>query len=244
MHAQRARHVNAPDSKSVEDQQRHSEDLADEEAVDRFLTSQHKAINSSVESLDYDIDASSLYEQDLLRMPHWLRGNYEVTRWAICALLGCMMGLLAFSVTKAGEGLQAIKWTVAAIASRIPDPEGIRPNTGYAFATAAYVGCSVLLVSIAAVLVIYIEPVAGGSGIPEVKCYLQGIRVPRLLRGTTLVCKSVGVLGSVAGGLIVGKEGPMIHAGRALLCSLLFPCFPFSDSDTCLVSFPAVFQDQ
>ena len=45
------------------------------------------------------------------------------------------------------------------------------------------------------------------------KTYLQGIKVPRLLRTTTLLCKTVGVLFSVGSGLVVGKEGPMIHAG-------------------------------
>ncbi|ESO91263.1 hypothetical protein LOTGIDRAFT_228753 [Lottia gigantea] len=60
------------------------------------------------------------------------------------------------------------------------------------------------------------NPVAGGSGIPEIKCYLNGICVPRIARFHTLVAKSVGVLFSVAGGLFVGKEGPMIHSGAII----------------------------
>ena len=45
-----------------------------------------------------------------------------------------------------------------------------------------------------------LQPIAGGSGIPEIKCYLNGIKVPHVVRLKTLVAKAVGVLFSVAGG--------------------------------------------
>lgn len=38
-----------------------------------------------------------------------------------------------------------------------------------------------------------------------------------LLGLRTLVFKMIGVVCSMAGGLIAGKEGPFIHAGNALL---------------------------
>ena len=60
-------------------------------------------------------------------------------------------------------------------------------------------------VFIGAVLVTYIEPVAAGSGIPQVKCYLNGIKVPRVVRIKTLVVKIVGVITTVVGGLAGGK---------------------------------------
>uniref|UniRef100_A0A8C2RSP8 Uncharacterized protein n=1 Tax=Capra hircus TaxID=9925 RepID=A0A8C2RSP8_CAPHI len=59
-------------------------------------------------------------------------------------------------------------------------------------------------------------PVAAGSGIPEIKCYLNGVKVPGIVRLRTLLCKVFGVLFSVAGGLFVGKEGPMIHSGAVV----------------------------
>ena len=58
-------------------------------------------------------------------------------------------------------------------------------------------------------MVVFIEPLAAGSGIPEIKCYLNGVKVPNVVRFRTLVTKATGVLFSVAGGLFVGKEGPM-----------------------------------
>jgi chloride channel 7 len=63
---------------------------------------------------------------------------------------------------------------------------------------------------------VYIEPISGGSGIPEVKCYLNGIDLPRVLDIRTLFCKVIGVMCSVSAGLPVGKEGPMIHSGAVV----------------------------
>uniref|UniRef100_A0A3Q2DI11 Chloride channel 6 n=1 Tax=Cyprinodon variegatus TaxID=28743 RepID=A0A3Q2DI11_CYPVA len=71
---------------------------------------------------------------------------------------------------------------------------------------------NLVFVFIASVLVL-IEPVASGSGIPEIKSYLNGVKIPGIVRLRTFLCKAGGVLFSVAGGLFVGKEGPMIHSG-------------------------------
>lgn len=68
-----------------------------------------------------------------------------------------------------------------------------------------WLGISAGFAAIAALLVTYGEPVAAGSGIPLVKCYLNGINVHRLHRLKTLVVKAVGVACSVLGGLAVGK---------------------------------------
>ena len=43
-----------------------------------------------------------------------------------------------------------------------------------------YIFGNLLLVSIAGALVSFVEPLAGGSGIPEIKCYLNGIKIPHV----------------------------------------------------------------
>jgi chloride channel 7 len=63
---------------------------------------------------------------------------------------------------------------------------------------------------------VMIEPMSGGSGIPEVKIYLNGIDIPRINNIKTGLCKIFGVVGSVSGGLPVGKEGPMVHSGSVV----------------------------
>ena len=70
-----------------------------------------------------------------------------------------------------------------------------------------YLGFNLLYVSVA-ILCVYIEPVSAGSGIPEVKCYLNGINVPRIVRVRTLFCKAFGVLFSVAAAFAGGQGGP------------------------------------
>ena len=44
--------------------------------------------------------------------------------------------------------------------------------------------------------------------------------MPKLVRAYTLLSKVFGVIFSVAGGLPVGKEGPMIHSGGAIGASI------------------------
>ena len=57
-----------------------------------------------MESLDYDIDASSLYEQDLLRQPPWIRRNYVVFGWMVCCLTGSLTGAVAFVLDVSAQG--------------------------------------------------------------------------------------------------------------------------------------------
>ena len=71
-----------------------------------------------------------------------------------------------------------------------------------------------------AALCVYISPQAAGSGIPQVKCYLNGVKIPHLMRIKTLICKASGVVFSVLGGLAVGKEGPMIHSGAIIAAGM------------------------
>ena len=50
--------------------------------------------------------------------------------------------------------------------------------------------------------------------------FFSGVKVPRVVRIKTLVCKAVGVVCSVLGGLAVGKEGPMIHSGAVVAVNM------------------------
>uniref|UniRef100_A0A9I9DCW1 CBS domain-containing protein n=1 Tax=Cucumis melo TaxID=3656 RepID=A0A9I9DCW1_CUCME len=90
----------------------------------------------------------------------------------------------------------------------------------YFQAFVVYVGSNSVLAVAAAILCAYIAPAAAGSGIPEVKAYLNGIDAYSILAPSTLFVKIFGSIFAVAGGFVVGKEGPMVHTG-ACIASLL-----------------------
>lgn len=54
---------------------------------------------------------------------------------------------------------------------------------------------------------------AAGSGIPEMKSYLNGIHIPGLLKFKTFFSKIIGIVFSISSGLVAGKEGPFVHGG-------------------------------
>ncbi|PKA52847.1 Putative chloride channel-like protein CLC-g [Apostasia shenzhenica] len=62
----------------------------------------------------------------------------------------------------------------------------------------------------------YISPAAAGSGIPEVRAYLNGVDAPEIFSPSTLFVKIVGCIAAVSSSLHVGKAGPMVHIGACI----------------------------
>lgn len=85
----------------------------------------------------------------------------------------------------------------------------------FAAAFFAYHFISLFLVMIAGALCWW-QPPAAGSGIPEIKAFLNGVNIPNIVSGPILCAKVVGMCFSVSAGLPLGKEGPMIHAGSII----------------------------
>ncbi|PPD72310.1 hypothetical protein GOBAR_DD30785 [Gossypium barbadense] len=90
----------------------------------------------------------------------------------------------------------------------------------YYKAFAALASCNLALAAAAAALCAYIAPAAAGSGIPEVKAYLNGVDAHSILAPSTLFVKIFGSILCVSAGFVVGKEGPMVHTG-ACIASLI-----------------------
>jgi chloride channel 3/4/5 len=88
-----------------------------------------------------------------------------------------------------------------------------------------YVLFSVTFALLSAVLVREFAPYAAGSGIPEVKIILNGFIIRKFLGGWVMLIKSVGLVLSVASGLSLGKEGPLVHVSccASNIISRLFP---------------------
>lgn len=79
-----------------------------------------------------------------------------------------------------------------------------------------YVGFNLCLSFLCSFLLWLISPAASGSGIPDVKAFLNGVESPiwkNFFTVRTFVAKVVCSALAVSASLVMGKEGPMLHAG-------------------------------
>ena len=76
---------------------------------------------------------------------------------------------------------------------------------------------NLLLALASSMLCVYWMPSAAGSGLPEVKAYLNGVRsMQRIANWSMLVVKILGTILSVSCLLSVGQEGPLLHIGAII----------------------------
>jgi len=125
----------------------------------------------------------------------------------MCVFIGGAMALAALLINLTVENLTGAKFLTA---STLLEDQGIAAS----FIFFAFVNVA-LAFSASAVTALY-APAAAGSGIGDVKAYLNGVDVPGMCLARTLAAKVAGSAGVVAGGLAVGKEGPFVHIGAAL----------------------------
>ena len=93
--------------------------------------------------------------------------------------------------------------------------QGFR-NHGFLTGFLRYAIVNLILALISALLVVFFSPEAAGSGIPDVKAWLNGTHVPNLLKMKTFLVKLIGIIFSVSGSFVIGKEGPLVHSGAAI----------------------------
>ena len=174
------------------------------------------------ESLNFQVEENEVWRTKQAQLQYtnrnrWWTSNTSTTfkRWLLTTVVGVLTGLTGIFITYFTQYLTRAKFGAV---RRVMEREAGGELAGGA-SFFAYLGFNLLFVSIATFMV-WVEPVSAGSGIPEVKCYLNGINIPRIVRFRTLACKALGVLFSVAGALPVGKEGPMIHSGSVIAAAL------------------------
>lgn len=170
-----------------------------------------KLLSLKYESLDYDNIENQLFLEEERRMSYMGFRCLEISRWVVCGLIGFLTGLIACFIDIVVEQLAGIKYQVV--------KENIEKFTeagGLSISLILWAVLNSTFVMVGAIIVAFFEPIAAGSGIPQIKCYLNGVKIPRVVRLKTLVVKVCGVICSVVGGLAVGKEGPMIHSGAVV----------------------------
>jgi len=159
----------------------------------------------ALESVGFDLHETSQYVAYVKKFagtPGKLKGGF---RWFYLCAVGIGAGAVAVTIQFLLKNLNEFKFHVQ---------EEMFHN-GYSLGErfAVWISICMVLAAIAGAFVCYVEPLAGGSGIPEIKCILNGIDLPNVLRLRTLGCKALGIVCSVGAGLPCGKEGPMIHSG-------------------------------
>ena len=159
-----------------------------------------------VESLDYDISENEVYRAEQASRTPLDTFIYDTLKWGLCLLTAVVVAAFGILVNVGVENLAGAKfsWTLSIM------------EESYLLSFCVYAGINCLLVGIACSLVVFMGPAAAGSGIPDVKAYLNGIDAPGVLHFRTLVTKVLGCICSVAGGLAVGKEGPFVHLGSCV----------------------------
>lgn len=174
-----------------------------------------KLLSLKYESLDYDNTENQLFMEEERRINHDTFRTVEIQRWVICGCIGILTGLIACFINIVVEQLAGIKYWVVK-----ENIDKFTASGGLSFSLLLWATLNSAFVVIGSIIVAYIEPVAAGSGIPQIKCFLNGVKIPHVVRLKTLMVKVCGVIFSVVGGLAVGKEGPMIHSGAVVAAGI------------------------
>ncbi|XP_055609644.1 H(+)/Cl(-) exchange transporter 7 isoform X2 [Uranotaenia lowii] len=167
------------------------------------------------ESLDYDVCENVLWQQEHQKIERRFTVRKDFARWIISMKIGIGTALVACLINIVIDVVSRYKY---GFLKHQVDKNVINGDLSIPYLY--WVLLNVVPVMVGSSLVAYVEPVAAGSGIPQVKCYLNGVKIPRIVRIKTLAVKAVGVATSVIGGLAGGKEGPMIHSGAVIAAGL------------------------
>lgn len=189
-----------------------------EETAQRPAQEQRGQLNllsAAYESLDYDTNVNSAWLDEERKKGYPFVMKKDAMRWLVVMMIGILTALLACVIDICIRELSKFKYSWL---KKYTD-EGVIYGT-LAIAFFLWAALNVGPVLVAGLMGSVIEPVSAGSGIPQVKCYLNGVKIPRVVRIKTLLAKTTGVIMSVLGGLAVGKEGPMIHSGAVIAAGL------------------------
>eukprot|EP01031_Cornospumella_fuschlensis_P028872 gene28872-34846_t len=194
-------------------------DLMDDENDDDIDIHAHhhhhktQAKKEVLESFDFNDVESMMWLKHQIRRYYQGKGKFwtapRITtawKWVLVILTGLLVAFTGAFVAVFTETL--VEWKLESCYKLMEEKR-------FAAAFFAFQFLSQFLVLIAGALC-WREPAAGGSGIPEIKAFLNGVNISGVVRMPVLVAKVVGMCFSVAAGLPLGKEGPMIHAGSII----------------------------
>ena len=128
-----------------------------------------------------------------------------VYRWLRGLLVGLMTAICAFTISLVVANFEGLRFVILSHHTR-----------SFVVQLAQKCAFNAALVIVASTVVLTVGPRAAGSGVPEVKGFLNGVNIHGALAKRTLFAKVVGSALAVSAGLAVGKEGPFIHIGSCI----------------------------
>ncbi|KAK9055117.1 hypothetical protein SSX86_026198 [Deinandra increscens subsp. villosa] len=173
-------------------------------------TSQIAIVGSNpclIESLDYEIIENDVFKQDWRNRSKFQIFQYISIKWVLCFIIGIVVSLIGFFNNLAIENIAGVKFVITSnmmLANR------------YLAAFLIFAAANLGLTLFAVLITTLIAPETAGSGIPEVKAYLNGVDAPAIFSFRTLLIKTVGTIAAVSSSLNVGKAGPMVHTGACI----------------------------
>ncbi|KAH6779281.1 Voltage-gated chloride channel family protein [Perilla frutescens var. hirtella] len=177
-------------------------------------TSQVAIVGSNIcpiESLDYEIIENDFVNPDWRSRELVQICQYMLMKWILCFLIGHIVGLLGFFINLAVENVAGMKFVVTS---------NMMLARKFVMAFLVFASSNLSLTLFASLITAFVAPEAAGSGIPEVKAYLNGVDAPAIFSLRTLIVKIVGSICAVSSSLNVGKAGPMVHSGACIAALL------------------------
>lgn len=175
-----------------------------------------KRLVSKWESLNYDTIENEFHWQKK-RKPNVKKHIMLkfIHRWVIAFFIGLFTAILAAVLHLAVEKITHAKYgLIQGFLDRCS-------NEGCLYQPALiWIAINISVTCLGSAIVVYLQPVSAGGGVPLIKAYLNGVQVPSLLTVECFFAKILGVMMTIVGGLAGDKEGPMSHAGSIIGAAL------------------------
>ncbi|THF95030.1 putative chloride channel-like protein CLC-g [Camellia sinensis] len=148
-------------------------------------TSQLAIVGSNlcpIESLDYEIVENDFFKQDWRSRSKIQICQYIFMKWTLCFAIGIVVGLVGFTNNLAVENVAGYKFVVTS---------DMMLARKFLAAFLVFAASNFVLTLFSSVITALISPEAAGSGIPEVKAYLNGVDAPGIFSLRTLLVKVI-----------------------------------------------------
>nr|GMD88318.1 Chloride channel protein CLC-D [Ipomoea batatas]GMD92088.1 Chloride channel protein CLC-D [Ipomoea batatas] len=137
---------------------------AEEDGDDDEVGTSKKIQGSSVESLDYEVIENYAYRREQAKKEKLYVGYLIVMKWFFSLLIGIGTGLVAVFINMSVENFAGWKYSLTF---------QIIQNS-YFVGFLVYTLINLVLVFSSVYIITHFAPAAAGSGIPEIKGYLNG----------------------------------------------------------------------